>query len=220
MNFERFAIYWMPRLSSPLEEFARQWFGGANTFDLEPDLAAKAVKTPKRYGFHATLKAPFRPVPGILPEELSAELERFCARRKRIVTAPLALERFQHYLALCPSGRRAELEWLASECVVHFDRFRAPLGEKDREKRKGNLSPREKAHFEQFGYPYVFDLFTFHISLAGPLEPRELDSVSAALRPRLGAVASEDFVVGELCLCGDPGGDKAFEVISRFPLMR
>ena len=94
------------------------------------------------------------------------------------------------------------------------------LNGEDRERRTGNLSPRELEHFEQFGYPHIFDLFTFHISLAGPLEPRELDNVSAALRPRLGAIASDDFVFGELCLCGDPGGDKEFEVISRVPLMR
>lgn len=220
MTFERYAIYWMPSPSSQLDEFARQWFGGVNSFDLEPGLAAKAVKTPKRYGFHATIKAPFRPIPSLVPEEISAELERFCSRRRRIVTRPLALERFQNYLALCPSGRRAELEWLASECVVHFDRFRAALNGEDRERRKGSLSPRGLQHFGQFGYPYIFDLFYFHISLAGPLEPRELDHVSAALRPRLVAIANEDFVFGELCLCGDPGEGRDFEVIGRFPLMR
>lgn len=220
MTFERYAIYWMPSSSSLLDEFARRWFGGADSFDLEPDLAARAVMTPKRYGFHATVKAPFRPVPGISPQEMNAELERFCARRRRIVTSPLALERFQHYLALCPSGRRAELEWLASECVVHFDRFRAPLNGEDHERRKGTLSSREAAHFKQFGYPYIFDLFYFHISLAGPLDSRELDNVSAALRPRLGTMASEDFILDELCLCGDPGNGRDFEVIGRFPLMR
>jgi hypothetical protein len=218
MNFERYAIYWLPSVSSPMEEFARQWFGGANDFGLGSELAARAVRTPKRYRFHATIKAPFRLIPGALPEELSAELERFCARRRRIVTAPLALERFSRYLTLCPSGRRAELEWLASECVVHFDRFRAPLNDEDRERRNGELSPREETHFEQFGYPYIFDLFYFHISLAGPLEPRELDSVSASLRPHLAAFASGDFVFGELCLCGDPGNGRDFEAIGRYPL--
>jgi hypothetical protein len=219
MNFERYAIYWMPPVSSPMEQFARRWFGGEDSFGLEPGLAARAVKTPKRYGVHATLKAPFRLMPGMLPEDLSAELERFCARRRRIVTAPLALERFPSYLALCPSGRRAELEWLASECVVHFDRFRAPLNGGDRDRRMGELGPREQAHFEQFGYPYVFDRFYFHISLAGPLEPRELDSVSAALRPHLADCARADFVISELCLCGDPGDGRDFEVIGRYPMM-
>jgi hypothetical protein len=220
MKFERYAIYWTPPLFSPLEDFARRWFGGADSFGLDTALAAWAVRSPRRYGFHATIKAPFRLMPGLLPEELSAELERFCARRSRIITAPLALERFPSYLALCPAGRRAGLEWLASECVTHFDRYRAPLSDEDRERRKGALSPREAAHFDQFGYPYIFDLFYFHISLAGPLDPRELDTVSAALRPRLGSLVSDDFVFGELCLCGDPGAGKEFRVISRHALMR
>jgi hypothetical protein len=209
----------MPPVSSPMEEFARRWFGGEDSFGLEPGLAARAVKTPKRYGFHATIKAPFRLISGISPEDLSTELERFCARRRRIATAPLALERFPSYLALCPSARRAELEWLASECVVHFDRFRAPLNGEDSERRKRDLGPREKTHFEQFGYPYIFDLFYFHISLAGPLEPRELDSVSARLRPHLAQFAGGDFVIGELCLCGDPGDGRDFEIVGRYSLM-
>lgn len=221
MSFERYAIYWIPPSSSPLEEFARRWFGGSDSFGLDPAFAAEAVRTPRRYGFHATIKAPFRLIPGVLQEEMRAELERFCARRRRIITGPLALERFPHYLALCPSaGRRAELEWLVNDCITHFDRFRAPLNDEDRERRRGALSPREAAHFEQFGYPYIFDLFHFHISLAGPLESRELDNVSAALRPRLAAIAAEDFVFSEICLCGDPGDGREFEVIGRYPLMR
>jgi hypothetical protein len=220
MNFERYAIYWMPPLSSPLQAFAQDWFGGAKAFGLTPDLAACAVKAPKRYGLHATIKAPFRLMQGVSPDDLSAELGRFCARRARIITAPLALERFPSYLALCPSGRRAGLEWLASECVTHFDRFRAPLSEVDRERRRSNLSPREAMHFEQFGYPHIFDMFYFHISLAGPLDQRALDSVSAALRPRLGALVNDDFVLGELCLCGVPGAVRPFAVISRHALMR
>ena len=220
MTFERYAIYWMPSPNSPLAAFARKWFGGEERFGLDAGLAERAVEAPKRYSFHGTIKAPFRLAPGMREDELAAELERFCSKRRRIVTAPLAVERFPHYLALCPSGKRAELEWLASDCITYFDRFRARLNGEDRARRKDGLPPREQAHFEQFGYPYIFNLFYFHISLAGPLETRELDSVAAALRPELGNIATKDFVFDSLCLCGDPGDGQIFRTISRFPLMR
>ena len=68
-DFRRYAIYFAPRPRRALARFGAAWLG----WDAEagadrdgPELAglprprAEIVATPRRYGFHATLKAPFR----------------------------------------------------------------------------------------------------------------------------------------------------------------
>ena len=230
MEWQRYAIYWLPAPGSPLGQFGRDLFGGCpdsgdhpktrKDFGLESGLAARAVEKPRRYGFHGTVKAPFRPAAGVSAADIAGELERFCARRRRIRSGALVLQRFPRYLALCPADRTAEIGWLASECAVHFDRFRAPLDDEERARRGNHLTELERLHFEQFGYPYIFSLFRFHVSLAGPLSPRELDAVAAGLRPELTACAAQDFILADLCLLGDPGGGAMFRTIGRFPLAR
>jgi hypothetical protein len=228
MTYQRYAIYWIPPSGSVLEQFGRSWLGGDletgemhdRRIGLGEELAERAAKSPRRYGFHATIKAPFRLASDVTEDDLAEALALFCSKRRLIRSGPLGLERFPSYLALCPQNRRSEIEWLASDCVANFDRFRAPLTDADRKRRRGELPPLEKLQMEQFGYPYIFSLFYFHISLAGPLEPRELDAVAAALRPALRGFANEDFLLGELCLVGDPGDGALFKMISRAPLMR
>ncbi len=150
--------------------------------------------------------------------DLAAALAAFCAGRRRVLTGPLRLHAFSRYLALVPASDRADLEWLASECVTHLDGFRAPLTEADRERRPGAMSPLQRQQMEEFGYPYIFSSFFFHITLAGPLDPEALGRVEAALSPALAPFMQDPFVVDELCLFGDPGGGGAFRIIGRFPL--
>src|SRR5262249_11713231 len=154
-------------------------FGPAKeTFGLAPSLAARAVKSPARYRLHATLKAPLRLREGMNAEDLQKALDSFCAARRGPSGGTLALAIFQNYLGLVLPARTADIDWLAAECVTHFDRFRAPLDGTDRDRRAEALfSPLEQAYFESFGYPYVLSAFRFHISLAGPLTPTELNEV-------------------------------------------
>ncbi len=227
MTFERYAIYWTPRPDSPLCLLEKDWFGGnwikSGCFDTAPwhdaGLAVRAVASPRRYGLHATMKAPFRLAPNTQPAALSESLAVFCARRRRVISGPLRLHRFTRYLALIPAVPRADLEWLADDCVTHFDRFRAPLSDAERARRGTHISQLEQSHFEQFGYPYIFSKFFFHITLAGPLDEDELDHVEKALKPRIAPFCGEHFVIDALSLCADPGNGKAFQCLDRFPLM-
>ena len=79
----RYAVYFAPRPSHPLAAAARRWLGrdaersaadhddrarGAPPdagIELAPDEWRSLVAKPSRYGFHATLKPPFRPAPGV-----------------------------------------------------------------------------------------------------------------------------------------------------------
>jgi hypothetical protein len=114
------------------------------------------------------------------------------------------------------SGTEADIDWLAAECVTQFDRFRAAPDEEDRSRRElDDLSPQEEAFLRDFGYPYVLSAFRFHISLAGPLDSVELDTVAKALEPHLACFMREPFEIKDLSLLGEPRSAGVFEVISR-----
>jgi hypothetical protein len=216
-RFQRYAIYWMPEPGSDLALFGDRWFGPAGeTFGLAPCLAARAVAAPARYRLHATLKAPFRLREGAGAADLQGALDSFCALRRGASGGALTLAIFQNYLALVLSAWTADVDWLAAECVTHFDRFRAPLDGTGRDRRaEASFSPAEHAFFESFGYPYVLSAFRFHISLAGPLQPAELNEVSAALAPQLASFMKAPFRIGSLSLLGEPQGGGVFEPVSR-----
>jgi hypothetical protein len=219
-RFQRYAIYWTPEPGSDFAFFGERWFepAGGETFGLAPSLAARAVKSPARYRLHATLKAPFRLRKGASAGDLQDALDSFCASRRGPSGGALAPAIFQNYLGLVLSAQTADIDWLAAECVTHFDRFRAPLNGADRDRRaEASFSPAEHAFFESFGYPYVLSAFRFHVSLAGPLPGTELNDVSAALAPRLAPFMDAPFRIDSLSLLGEPHGGGVFEPVSRHP---
>ncbi|MBC8050362.1 MAG: DUF1045 domain-containing protein [Chitinophagales bacterium] len=229
MTYERYAIYWAPPRGSALEAFGRAWLGAdaeagayiaSEDFGLDAALSARAVAAPRRYCLHATMKAPFRLAPWRDEAELRAAMAAFCARRRRFTAGPLKLHTFGDYLTLMPEPPLAELDWLAAECVSHFDSFRAPLTDADRARRMQGLPPAQAALMEQFGYPYIFNEFGFHVTIAGPLLQPELDVVADALAPACAAFTASPLKIEELCLFGDPGGDGPFRLIERFPMLR
>ncbi len=230
MRFERYAIYWAPAPGGALAAFGRVWLGGdpesgdlhseRESLGLDPDLVERATQAPRRYGLHATLKAPFRLDPRSTETELAEALGAFCARRRRVVGGPLRLHRFSRYLALIPSVPRTEIEWLADQCVTWFDGFRAPLSEAERARRPADMPEPQRSYFEEFGYPDIFSRFFFHITLAGPLSDSELDMVEAALMPAVAALTEDDFAIEDICLVGDPGAGRLFRILRRCPLIR
>lgn len=230
MTYERYAIYWLPGPSAQLAAFARNWLGGdpetgkalgaRALYGLDADLVERATTSPRRYGCHATIKAPFRLRDGASEADLSAALADFCSRRRRTRSGRLRLRRLSRYLALTLADGAAEVDWLADECVTHFDRFRAPLSEADRARRPRDIPPLAREHLEQFGYSDIFSRFLFHITLAGPLEAAELARVKTALAPAVEPFTREPFSIEDLCLCGDPGQGELFKVLSRHPLIR
>lgn len=229
MRFERVTIYWLPRGDSRLAMLGREWFGAVpetGAFMLARkdhglgELAERATAVPRRYTLHGTLKAPFSLCDGADLNDLVNELRNFCARRRRRTVGPLRLRRMGSYLALMPEGGTAELDWLADECVTHFDHFRAPLTESDRKRRHPErLSARQCAQLDQFGYPYVLSDFRFHVTLAGPLEPDELNQVERALAPVFAPALKNPLEINSICLLGDPGQAAPFRLIERFPLL-
>ncbi len=201
----RYAVYFAPEQGTALDRFGWAWLGrmpdspehGAPSCpELEPLIAA-----PRAYGFHATLKPPFRLADGRGRDDLVGALRDFAARRSAFVCAPLDMQPLDGFLALRPSAPASRLDELAADCVRAFEPFRAPPSEDELARRLGaGLTPRQREYLARWGYPFVFEEFRFHMTLTGRLDDGQRQAVEALARPLLQPVLHEPLLVRSVCL--------------------
>ena len=230
-SYPRYAIYYAPVLGSDLDRFGAgllgyDAFGGANLpFPEDVTQAApdwqELTADPRKYGFHATLKAPFRLAPGKTEVELLSACSAFAATPRAIPVIKPVVGSISGFIAVIPETPPPELIRLAADCVTEFDSFRAPLTEADRARRNpARLTPEQRDHLNRWGYPYVMDDFRFHMTLTGRLGSARREGVLAMLKERFSrldlaalaidriaafrqeSVASRFRIVGEWELCG------------------
>ncbi|MBE7184257.1 MAG: DUF1045 domain-containing protein [Methylobacterium mesophilicum] len=210
----RFALYFTPPADYPLVARAAGWlgrdaFGGALT--AIPETRAAATESARRYGFHATLKAPFRLREGESVEALETALDRF-AREAAPVTIPvLALEQPGRFFALVPDAQPSELTALAARIVEGFEPFRAPLSDAEIAKRKPETLPKpERDNLLRWGYPYVMDQFRFHMTLTDKIAPEESEAMRAALTREFAPFIGKPLAVDHLALFIEPAPGAPF----------
>jgi hypothetical protein len=212
LQFPRYAIYYLPAADSALYRFGAEMLG-YDAFSGEmrshptatlltfPDWPA-LTEEPRKYGFHATLKAPFSLADGAREQALLDTLHQFASAPREIpVIAPVV-----HLMG----------DFIA---VVPFEQFRAPITPQDRARRlKSPLTPRQIAHVDRFGYPYVFEDFRFHMTLTGRVPTGKRDDVLAYLRARFAQLAIHRLAVGAIALLRQAAPDRRFEVLTRLHL--
>lgn len=176
----RYAIYFTPNYDDPLTRLGSQWLG-RDAFTgktvVQPVLEEVSCERlhgltadPRRYGFHATLKAPFPLADRRSEAELRDAFAAFCERMPAFTLPGLEVARLGSFLALTLSQPSEALEVFAAMCVEAFDPLRAPLSQADRERRLASpLSERQQTLLGRWGYPYVFEEFRFHMTLSGRL---------------------------------------------------
>lgn len=225
----RYAIYFTPPPGDPLVVRASAWIG-RDAFTDEPvghpdvpGLTAAAISElsafPRRYGFHATLKAPFRLDAGATADGLVAMFNDFCRNQRPFAIPRLVVARLGSFIALVPESPVAELGALAARAVRAFEQVRAPLSEAELARRNPELlSEVQRTYLDQWGYPYVLDEFRFHMTLTGPLEDDRADEVTAILRSWFAPVLRNPVTVGSLGLCVQERPDSNFIVRSFCPL--
>ena len=222
----RYAIYAAPPADSELARLGSAILGYDAYTGLDapfPDDPAFAdpvslawSAAPRQYGFHATLKAPFRLAEHATADQLREELRGFAASR-RPFTLDLTLAPVGHFLALVPVDPPADLQALADDCVRHFDPYRAPLSPADRERRHPDaLIERQVENLDTWGYPFVLDDFQFHMTLTSSLDPDERRKVEPLLRNLLSTV-SLTVPVDAVLLFRQDGNEARFVVDERFP---
>lgn len=221
MSFRRFAIYYLPSQPAFADKGAA-WLG----WDVQrgctmeqPDLVGLSLvtQTPRRYGFHATLKPPFRLAESADLAGLSRATADLANTLRPARCVGLQLSRMGRFLALTPQGDSAAVKDLAAHCVAQMDRFRAPLNKEDLARRMSpGLSDHHKALLQQWGYPHVMEAFRFHITLTSRLPKTALDHWEAAAQAHF-APLPQPFDLDEIALVGEDAGGR-FVQIERFPL--
>jgi 2'-5' RNA ligase len=181
------------------------------------------TERPRLYGFHATLKAPFRLAPGQDEDALFAALERFCKARPAFPLGPLGIEAIASgagagFVAMIQVRPSPALALLEHDTVRAFDGFRAPPTEDElRRRRPESLSERQREALARFGYPHVGPDYRFHMTLSGetvdvaPLA----DSLAEAMANRVGSAHLD---VDALVLFRQPQAGAPFRVLRRFAL--
>lgn len=223
--YTRYAIYYTPASVLPLAQFGAAWLGwdsaaGRAVEHLNaPDVdVARVTQTPRKYGFHGTIKPPFRLLNGLDAEMLETALFEFCANRAQVVLPSLKVQRLGGFLALVPNGSAMELGHLASDLVRDLDYFRAPPRPEELSKRRSqSLSSTQEANLERWGYPYVMDDFRFHMTLTGRLPKDDMTKVETAVSEALKDINVSPFVIEDLTLLGEDQ-DGRFHQLARAPL--
>lgn len=222
----RYAIYYTPPPDDPLTRAAERWLGrSAFTGETIAPMAragltvgevAYHTAAARRYGFHATLKAPFRLAPGTDETELAAAFADFCAKRPAFEGPRLIVEQIEGFFALVPETGHADLGALAADVVAAFEPFRAPLSEEEILRRNpGALSPDEIKNLHMWGYPYVFETFRFHMTLTGRVDAHDAGRVRAAIEAHFDGIVPQQRHFGSLALFVEPD-DRAPFVIRSF----
>lgn len=176
----RVAIYYAPDPSSEWWLAGSHWLGrcaATSRMMQQPEISAvspadfsRLTAEPRRYGWHATLKAPFQLAPGCTLDELCAAVMKFCRGRRPVDLPPLQVSRMGNFLALRPQQASPALELLAADCVQQLHGLAAPLSDAElARRREGELTPEQDALLMAWGYPWVMQHFRFHLSLTGPL---------------------------------------------------
>lgn len=227
-EYTRFAVFFVPADGSALAEFGASWLGWDNAKAVHiahpdcPGLDVGAITaTPRKYGFHGTLKPPFRLADGQSLDALVDAVGKLASDVNTFDVPPLKLHSLGRFLALVPSAPCRPLSDLAGHIVMQLDPFRAPPGDAELAKRRAaGLSDEQEANLARWGYPYVLDEFRFHLTLTGALQPEVLSAVQARLQELIIGLTEDPLPIRDLALLGESSNDGRLRVIKRFPLAR
>lgn len=184
----RYALYFAPSPDSAWWRTASHWLGrdpmGAQAGQLlgVPTLPAmlmqELTKSAARYGFHATLKAPFQLVEGMEEQHLERMASAFCALQQALPLNDLVVKPMGNFLALRPAAKRDDINALAMRCVSYFDLLRAaPDAAYLAKRRHIGLSERQEALLQRWGYPYTEEEYRFHLTLSDSLAQQDPETV-------------------------------------------
>ena len=190
----RYAVYFVPSAEQRWWAQASQWLGRcavSQQFVSQPLITevsasrfAELTEHPRRYGFHATMRAPFVLASQYQPNDMIDRVKALCQTVKPFVLPRLQVTLLDQFLALVPAHNAEQVALLEEQCVTVLNDYAAPLGPDELSRRRSAvLSAHEDALLLRWGYPYVLDRFRFHCSLTGSLakaSPQEVAALTQA----------------------------------------
>lgn len=211
----RYAVYFCPAAGSALDALGQEWLSAERVPGIAPERLRALTAQVRRYGWHATLCAPF-----MLAESASYDdLRRIVAdiaQRADVIELPLRLDRLAGFLALRPPGDESGAGILSECCVRRLNALRAPSTEAAWQRRAPHLDEVELALSRAFGYPYVLERYRFHMTVAAPASEAEERAVREWFAPRL----AEPLLarIDALAICREQASGQPFEAVERLPL--
>jgi putative phosphonate metabolism protein len=227
-GFPRYAIYFAAGADSDLTRFGAELLGYDAHTGKElpfPDEAQRVpdwrgiTADPRKYGFHATLKAPMALAIGKTEAELARACAAFAGAVRRIPVIRPIVDSISGFLAVIPAEPISELEQLAADCVRDFDAFRAPLTAEDRARRNpAKLGERQRDYLDRWGYPYVMEEFRFHMTLTGRLDAERRKPILDMLRQRFARLRLGTLGIDRIALFRQEDAVSRFRIIGEWPL--
>jgi putative phosphonate metabolism protein len=218
----RYAVFFTPPADDPLTETAATWLGrdafGRGSIDPPQvpglDLAALTAE-PRRYGFHGTLKAPFHLMAGRSEADLITAFDAFVRDYPAFTIPQMVVGAIGPFFALVPAdGAEDGISGLADACVKAFEPLRAPLSEADIARRlPERLDESQRAYLAEWGYPYVFDAFRFHMTLTGAVPEEDRPAMRQLLDATFAPFAGKPMRIGHLALFAEPERGAPFTVL-------
>ena len=219
----RYAVYYAPQAESALWKLGSRWLGrDAETGRRlpQPDIPEIAALTtsPRRYGLHATLKAPIRLANGTTEAEFLDAVAAWAAAETPFRLPRLDVGSLGDFLALRLSRPCPELLAMAGRCVRNLDRFRRPPNASELARRRLDTLPKaEREYLLAWGYPYVFERYRFHITLSDSISDDKLRArLHDAAVAWLDAAELDNRPVAEACVFVQATADQPFSLITRF----
>lgn len=226
----RYAIYFALDAYAQLMRLGNHWLGRdpyAGQSLVQPDVPGMTAErfhqltaSPRRYGFHGTLKAPFALKDGETEAALIEACADFAAAVSPFDLVGLDVHRLGSFLALTPTAQEHTLNAFAALCVHHFEPFRAPLSAEDLERRRqAKLTPKQDRYVANWGYPYIFDEFRFHMTLSGKLDDDQDASILAdGAKDHFSPVTNQPIPCRQFGLYAEPQRGSPFVVQQIFDL--
>lgn len=175
----------------------------------------------RRYGFHGTLKAPFRPAPGVDLDDVVRAVAHIADARSAVTIPDLTLARLDGFFALtpAPTADASAVSRLAGDVVRELDHLRAALTPAELERRRPErLTDRQRTLLTHWGYPYVLDEFRFHLTLTDRIPVDDRDEVEHVLRGWFADALGTDLAVDALAVFVEPAPGAPFTLHSVHPL--
>ncbi|MEE2995868.1 MAG: phosphonate metabolism protein/1,5-bisphosphokinase (PRPP-forming) PhnN [Pseudomonadota bacterium] len=225
----RYALYFVPPPNSDLAKFGASWLGwDINRAEAAPsdgftglnhETRSAFVQAPRKYGFHATLKAPFRLRPETGVEDLLAAVDEIATQRFAVQKLNLKLTSIGSFLALIPVSKSSELNALAEAFVVGLETFRASMNREERARRRPDrLTENQRRYLESYGYPYVKEEYRFHMTLTGQLEQADRETAYAYLQTIAKPILATPLDITEAAVVVQEAPNDPFRVLERFAL--
>lgn len=227
MSKPRYAIYFVPEQTTRLGQFGDHWFGRTSEKLLVEEVVTglsveryqKIIQSPRHYGFHGTLKAPFELHSNYNFQHLDTALTEFCNTFSPFNIGALALRAIADFIALVPENDLRQLQQLHQRLIKELNNLRAPLSNYDRDRFIArNLTHDQEGYLDRYGYPFVLNSFKFHLTLTSSLPEQERTACFKLLDNMTADFRHEVVPVNRICLFKQKTRQAPFFIVKEYTL--